>query len=107
MIDGDFEAVVKERNDLLLRLAECEAAVRSHGYKRDIALERAEKAEAATEDWRLRLTEALRESEAECARLREALGEAVTLLEWTEDDDWWCEPGFTERRDAFLQGRKG
>ena len=34
------------------------------------------------------------------------LEDAVRLLEWTEDDDWWCEPGFTEERDAFLASMK-
>ena len=44
--------------------------------------------------------------EAERDDLRRKLEEATELLEWTEDDDWWCEPGFKERRDAFLKGRK-
>lgn len=44
----------------------------------------------------------LADREQTLSSLLAALDEARELLEWTEDDDWWSEPGFAERRDAWL-----
>lgn len=69
------------------------------------AEERAENAERAKygtpchcESW----IAACRDAENERDALAAKLEEATELLEWTENDDWLYEPGFAERRDAFL-----
>lgn len=41
--------------------------------------------------------------EADLESAEKAIELARDLLEWTCDDDWWCEPGFPEARDAWLK----
>ena len=70
-----------------------------HGYERET--NRAVEAEAKVAAW----IKCVAQSSTQYREMVKALDEAKELLEWTEDDDWWCEPGFKERRDAFLAER--
>jgi len=92
---GDLAVCEKERDD-----KKQDAEVWSNIAHTQQA--RAERAESELHKERDHWADQTRTWEERALKAEALLREAREVLEWTEDDDWWSEPGFEERRDALL-----